>query len=62
MSASREEYKQELKRLQSRLKDLHNRIYRKKIPVIICYEGWDAAGKGGISGAWLIPWIPGALT
>ena len=22
-------------------------IYRKKIPVILCYEGWDAAGKGG---------------
>lgn len=43
----REEYKRQLDRLQSRLRDLHNRIYRKKIPVIICYEGWDAAGKGG---------------
>lgn len=58
MSASREEYKQELKRLQSRLKDLHNRIYRKKIPVIICYEGWDAAGKGGISGRLAYPLDP----
>ena len=26
---------------------LHNRTYRKKVPVIIVYEGWDAAGKGG---------------
>ena len=44
---SDEEYKSELKKLQKRLSELHNIIYRKKIPVIICYEGWDAAGKGG---------------
>ena len=42
-----EEYKKELKKLQERLSELHNIIYRKKIPVILCYEGWDAAGKGG---------------
>ena len=42
-----EEYKTELKKLQKRLGELHNTIYRKKIPVILCYEGWDAAGKGG---------------
>lgn len=42
-----DEYKKELKRLQQRLGELHNRLYRKKVPVIIAYEGWDAAGKGG---------------
>ena len=42
-----EDYKAELKKLQKRLSELHNVIYRKKIPVILCYEGWDAAGKGG---------------
>ena len=42
-----EEYKKELKKLQARLSELHNILYRKKIPVILCYEGWDAAGKGG---------------
>ena len=42
-----ETYKKELKKLQGRLSELHNTIYRKKIPVILCYEGWDAAGKGG---------------
>ena len=42
-----EEYKTELKKLQKKLGKLHNVIYRKKIPVILCYEGWDAAGKGG---------------
>lgn len=40
-------YKKELKQLQQRLGELHNRLYRKKVPVIIAYEGWDAAGKGG---------------
>ncbi|MGI6118234.1 MAG: polyphosphate:AMP phosphotransferase [Bilifractor sp.] len=42
-----EDYKRELKELQEELGDLHNRLYRKKLPVIIAYEGWDAAGKGG---------------
>ncbi len=44
---SEEEYKKELDELQKQLRDLHNVLYRKKIPVIIAYEGWDAAGKGG---------------
>jgi polyphosphate kinase 2 (PPK2 family) len=42
-----EEYRRELKKCQKRLRELHNELYRKKIPVIIAYEGWDAAGKGG---------------
>lgn len=41
------EYKAELKALQKKLGELHNRLYRKRVPVIITYEGWDAAGKGG---------------
>ena len=40
-------YKKKLKKLQARLSELHNQIYRLKIPVVLCYEGWDAAGKGG---------------
>ena len=44
---SDEDYKKELKKLQKRLGELHNILYRKKIPVVLCYEGWDAAGKGG---------------
>lgn len=42
-----EKYKAELKKLQARLRVLHNQAYRKGIPIIIAYEGWDAAGKGG---------------
>ncbi|MCI9116796.1 polyphosphate:AMP phosphotransferase [Acutalibacter sp. JLR.KK004] len=44
---SDEEYKSELDRLQAKLRMLHNRLYRKRVPVIMVYEGWDAAGKGG---------------
>ena len=42
-----EDYRKELDVLQKRLGELHNELYHKKIPVIIAYEGWDAAGKGG---------------
>ena len=42
-----EEYKEELDKLQKKLGRLHNELYQKRIPVIIGYEGWDAAGKGG---------------
>ena len=44
---SDDEYKLQLKLLQAKLHELHYKLYRKKIPVIIAYEGWDAAGKGG---------------
>ncbi len=47
VSLTDEEYRKSLKKLQKRLSELHNILYRKKIPVILCYEGWDAAGKGG---------------
>lgn len=40
-------YTQELKKQQKRLSKLHQRLYALKLPVIICFEGWDAAGKGG---------------
>ncbi|MCR5789330.1 MAG: polyphosphate:AMP phosphotransferase [Lachnospiraceae bacterium] len=46
-SLTQEKYDTELKELQDRLRELHNRLYRMKVPVIIAYEGWDAAGKGG---------------
>ncbi|MBO6133754.1 MAG: polyphosphate:AMP phosphotransferase [Lachnospiraceae bacterium] len=44
---SEAEYKAEIKKLQKELHSLHYKLYRKKVPVIIAYEGWDAAGKGG---------------
>ncbi len=44
---SAEEYSKQLQKYQKKLRELHNELYRKKVPVIIAYEGWDAAGKGG---------------
>ena len=41
------DYKDILKKEQNKLRTLHNIIYQRKIPIIIVYEGWDAAGKGG---------------
>ncbi len=40
-------YKEKLKKLQRRLFELHNEIYLHRQPLIIVFEGWDAAGKGG---------------
>ena len=42
-----QEYRAELKTLQKRLHKLENIMYQKRIPLMIMYEGWDAAGKGG---------------
>ena len=47
VSISDETYRKELKKCRKKLMKLHNKLYRRKIPVIIAYEGWDAAGKGG---------------
>lgn len=44
---SEEAYRENLDKLQEKLHKLNNRLYLEKVPVIICYEGWDAAGKGG---------------
>ncbi|MDE6568120.1 MAG: polyphosphate:AMP phosphotransferase [Lachnospiraceae bacterium] len=44
---TREEYKRKKKELQKRLSILHNKMYLKRVPVILAFEGWDAGGKGG---------------
>ncbi len=43
----RDEYQQQLNELQDRLFHLEHEIYTARVPVVIVYEGWDAAGKGG---------------
>ncbi len=40
-------YDEELKKARKELARLHGKIYKRKIPVIMVFEGWDAAGKGG---------------
>lgn len=40
-------YKELLDKYQKRLLKLQNKFYLYKIPVVVVFEGWDAAGKGG---------------
>ncbi len=47
LSLDRETYKRELKELQNRIEELHGELYRRRIPMILGFEGWDAGGKGG---------------
>lgn len=47
LSYTREEYKEKLKALQKRMEILHGELYRRRIPVVLGFEGWDAGGKGG---------------
>jgi polyphosphate kinase 2 (PPK2 family) len=42
----KEEYKQMIPRLQRRLYDLEKACWDAKMPSMIVFEGWDAAGKG----------------
>lgn len=42
-----EEYKQLLKKQQKRLNKLELEMYQARVPLMVMFEGWDAAGKGG---------------
>jgi AMP-polyphosphate phosphotransferase len=44
---TREAYALQLTRRQIQLRELGWQVYLQKRPVVIVYEGWDAAGKGG---------------
>ena len=46
-SLDKEKYKKKLIELQNKLAILHYEMYQKRIPVVLAFEGWDAAGKGG---------------
>ncbi len=46
-SLTPEEYAGRLKKAQTTLRELEHQIYVRRVPVVIAYEGWDAAGKGG---------------
>ncbi len=47
LSYTREEYKEKLDKLQKKMEKLHGELYRRRIPVVLGFEGWDAGGKGG---------------
>jgi polyphosphate kinase 2 (PPK2 family) len=43
----RDAYVREVTRRQVQLRELGYQVYQQKRPVVILFEGWDAAGKGG---------------
>lgn len=43
----KEEYKEELPKWQKKLRDLQHELYRIRRPMVVVFEGQDAAGKGG---------------
>lgn len=47
LSLDRTDYKRQLKEQQQLLNELELQMYIHRIPMMIMYEGWDAAGKGG---------------
>lgn len=47
LNLDKKEYNERLNLLQSKIENLSYTMYRKKIPMILVFEGWDASGKGG---------------
>ncbi|MBN1139810.1 MAG: phosphate--AMP phosphotransferase, partial [Anaerolineae bacterium] len=46
-SLTKEEYVHGLIRYQLQLRALAYQLYVRKRPLVLVFEGWDAAGKGG---------------
>jgi polyphosphate kinase 2 (PPK2 family) len=47
LALDRDDYERQFEELQVRLFRLEHELYLARIPAVIVYEGWDAAGKGG---------------
>lgn len=47
LSLAEDEYRRQLKHEQKRLAALEQKMYLARVPLMVMYEGWDAAGKGG---------------
>lgn len=41
------EHDEAVKKYKKRLRELEFELYKRRIPAVIVFEGWDAAGKGG---------------
>ncbi len=47
VSLDKQDYKKQLRKEQVELTKLQLEIHEQQIPVLVLFEGWDAAGKGG---------------
>ncbi len=46
-SLSQEEYQDKLQKYEKKIREIQFELYLQRKPMLILYEGWDAAGKGG---------------
>ena len=46
-TVSKVDYPGQLSEFQGQVREAQYLLYKRKVPLIIVYEGWDAAGKGG---------------
>ena len=46
-SLEKDEYSEKLEHYQQRMREVQFKLYEKKMPLLLVYEGMDAAGKGG---------------
>lgn len=44
---SKEDYQNQIEALQKRMREIQFALYERKIPLVLVFEGMDAAGKGG---------------
>jgi polyphosphate:AMP phosphotransferase len=47
VSLPKEEYQKQIEAAQVRVRDLQYVLFKRRIPLVVVFEGWDAAGKGG---------------
>ncbi len=47
VSLPKEEYQIQIVAAQGRVRDLQYVLFKRRIPLVVVFEGWDAAGKGG---------------
>jgi polyphosphate:AMP phosphotransferase len=47
LALTKEKYQEQLKAAQLELLKLQHKIHKQQVPVLVLFEGWDAAGKGG---------------
>ena len=47
LKLAEDEYEEKKDQYQERLAELQYELFKRKIPMVVVFEGWDAAGKGG---------------
>lgn len=57
----KQEFEEQLDKNRNRLYDLQTKIKEHRLPVLVLFEGWAAAGKGSVIGKVIKILIPDSL-